>query len=121
MANEKKAKSSDRSWVYDTSGQTGRVLVTQPDGRALRDHGPNKPRNYIGLAVVVLVCFNPLLGIISVVFSVKSHKDFLQGKVSSARTKGQISFVASVIGIMITAGIVLGVIFWPVIFSKPET
>jgi hypothetical protein len=50
------------------------VVTTQPDGTTMTQHVPREPRNYMGLAVVVLVCFNIPFGIIAVILSVKANK-----------------------------------------------
>lgn len=106
-----RTKSGDQKFIFEED--SGKVIISQPDGRALHQESPNKPRNYIGLAVVVLVCFNPPFGIIAILFSVKSNKDFLNGRFVTSRRKGKASCVFSVIGIVSTLTTIFTVIFWP--------
>ena len=91
------------------------VVTTQPDGTTLAQHTPREPRNYMGLAVVVLVCFNIPFGIIAVILSVKANKDFQKGNNTQAKVKGKLSMVSSVIGIVSTMTAIFLVIFWPAI------
>ncbi|XP_076458478.1 uncharacterized protein LOC143292180 [Babylonia areolata] len=92
-----------------------KVVTTQPDGTTLAAHAPREPRNYMGLAVVVLVCFNIPFGLLAVLLSVKANQDFQKGNVSLARVKGKVSMMCSVLGIVSTMTAVFLVIFWPAI------
>lgn len=117
-----KAKTSNYSnATYNpANSRHSQVILTQPDGRALRQTYAGKPRNYIGLAVVVMVCFNPPLGLLATILSVKSNKDFEAGNFDTSRLKGKVSLTFSVLGILMSASIVLLVIFWPVFFRKQK-
>lgn len=100
---------------FDSENGNVRMMIRQPDGRSLRSHGQPKPKNYIELAVVVLICFNIPLGVIAVVLSMKSNRDFEEGNFDSARIKGKISVIISVVGIITTISIIMLAIFWPLI------
>ncbi|GAB1597317.1 hypothetical protein Ahia01_000008100 [Argonauta hians] len=97
----------------------GRVIITQPDNNALNQTQP-EPRttNYIGLAVVVLICFNLPFGVIAVLLSIKSNKEFEAGNFEGGRYKGRLSMIVSVTGISITLVTIILMIFWPVIIRK---
>lgn len=92
-----------------------KVVTTQPDGTNTTQHLPEEPRNYIGLAMVVLLCFNIPFGIAAVILSVKANQDFQKGNSTQARVKGKLSMALSVFGIVSTMTTVLLVIFWPAI------
>nr|KAG5714822.1 hypothetical protein BaRGS_000310 [Batillaria attramentaria] len=68
-----------------------KVVTTQPDGTNLSQHTPHGPRSYMGLAVVVLVCFNIPFGIVAVILSVKSNHDYQKGNCQGAKRKGKAS------------------------------
>ena len=91
------------------------VVTTQPDGQTLAQHTPREPRNYMGLAVVVLVCFNIPFGLVAVLLSVKASQDWQKGNSSLARVKGKASMMCSVLGIACTMTAIFLVIFWPAI------
>lgn len=95
-----------------------KVVTTQPDGSVLSQHIPHEPRSYLGLAVVVLVCFNIPFGILAVILSVKANRDYEKGDCTRARVKGKVSMVLSIVGIISTMTAVFLVIFWPAI--KPD-
>ncbi|KAK7112381.1 hypothetical protein V1264_011847 [Littorina saxatilis] len=122
MSSVRKANHSSASTAtttyYDRNHEEdwcSKVVTTQPDGMTLSQHTPREPRNYMGLAVVVLVCFNIPFGIIAVILSVKANKDFQKGNNSKARVKGKASMVFSVLGIVSTMTAIFLVIFWPAI------
>ena len=98
----------------------GHVILTQPDGRALYQPAPPRTTNYIGLAVVVLLCFNLPFGIVAVFLSVKSNKDFEAGNMEAGRYKGRLSMIVSATGIVITLTTIMLAIFWPVIVRRPK-
>jgi hypothetical protein len=103
---------------YYVAGDHACVISTQPDGRALRHPSPEKPRTNIELAMVVMICFNIPFGIVAMVLSVKSNKDYDEGSYHSARIKGKISLAFSIAGIITTISIVLLTIFWPIITGQ---
>lgn len=96
----------------------GRVIITQPDNCTLSQPLPPRTTNYIGLAVVVLICFNLPFGVIAVLLSIKSNKEFEAGNFEGGRYKGRLSMIVSVTGISITLVTIILVIFWPVIIRK---
>ncbi|KAL8616070.1 hypothetical protein ACOMHN_064620 [Nucella lapillus] len=97
-----------------------KVVTTQPDGRNLAQAHPAEPRHYMGLAVVVLVCFNIPFGLLALLLSLRASKDFQKGHRSLARAKGKLSMVCSVLGIVSTMTAVFLIIFWPAIVSDMD-
>ncbi|KAK7507244.1 hypothetical protein BaRGS_00001179 [Batillaria attramentaria] len=97
------------------------VVTTQPDGTNLSQHTPHGPRSYMGLAVVVLVCFNIPFGIVAVILSVKSNHDYQKGNCQGAKRKGKASMAVSVLGILSTMTAILLVIFWPAIYPQSKS
>ncbi|KAK6165274.1 hypothetical protein SNE40_022229 [Patella caerulea] len=121
-------KRPDRKSIYRQDsesgcgpGGTGTVFLKQADGRFLEHPVPVRPGNYIGLAVVVSICFNPPFGIIAVILSVKSNRDYLAGHYRASRLKGKASMVVSIIGISLAVCILLIFLFLPLIQGQTST
>lgn len=119
FTSDSKSLASRASYSAGTTARHSHVLITQPDGRALHKHTPDKHQNNLGLAIVVMLCFNPPFGIGAVILAMKSNNDMIAGEYNSARTKGKCSMFFSVVGILVTAVGILLAIFWPLIRKSP--
>lgn len=91
-------------------------FLTPATGRS-NQSDRTKYNSYLDMAIIVLVCFNPLFGALSVYLSFKSNKDFEQGKLHGAHVKGKASLVISVCGIIISLLAIFLAIFLPLLLK----
>lgn len=100
---------------YDVCPRAGVVRVTS----SLPPHGgdPDEadiPQTYMGLALVVTLCFNCPIGLLALLIAYCSRKSWLSGKKGSASLQARISLVVSMLGILATIAIVIGVVWYAV-------
>ncbi|XP_064647139.1 trafficking regulator of GLUT4 1-like [Lineus longissimus] len=72
-----------------------------------------KPASYLGFSIFVLICCNPLFGLIALIFSIMSNSAADGDDMEGARSKGKVAMWINVSGIILTFVIVIVV---PVIY-----
>lgn len=87
-------------------------LVQPAATTVIIQQGPQKPSNYMVLAVLTTFFCNPLFGCIAWILSCVSDSAYNDGDIEGARSKGKASMWLSIVGIIIT---VLLVIVIPVV------
>jgi len=69
--------------------------------------GPQKPNNYMVLAVLTTFFCNPIFGIIAWILSCVSDSAYDEGNIENARSKGKAAMWLSIVGIIITVLVVI--------------
>merc|ERR1712131_223861 len=87
-------------------------MAVAPATTVVIQQGPQKPSNYMVLAVLTTFFCNPLFGCIAWILSCLSDSAYDEGNVEDARSKGKAAMWLSIVGIIIT---VLVVIIIPVV------
>ncbi|CAH1788091.1 unnamed protein product [Owenia fusiformis] len=71
-----------------------------------------RPSSYLILAIFTTICCNLVFGIIAIIFSVMSSSSADNGDLEGARSKGKISMILSIVGIVITVLIIVFIIIY---------
>lgn len=71
---------------------------------------PKLPQTYFTLAGLVTLCFNCPIGFIAVLFSKSAINNFKNGNISKGKLQARVALVLSMIGVIITMGIVIIVV-----------
>lgn len=73
---------------------------------------PSDKQTYMGLSVVVSVCFNLPIGLLAFFVAHKSSQSFKAGNISQGHSRACCSLVINMLGIVVTVGTVMAVVFF---------
>lgn len=86
------------------------VVLTQPEVEFSNIAPEDVPDTNILVACLVVLCFNPVIGLWAVSLSMKSHKEYMKGNVKRGRYFTRMSTILSLVGVSTTFLIVTFVI-----------
>ncbi len=68
--------------------------------------------NYMGLSILVIICFNCPVGLIALLFSMSAESDYETGHTQSGHIKSYVSLMFNMMGIIITVVVMVAVVFY---------
>ena len=77
-----------------------------------------KSENNLEMALIVLLCFNPIFGCFAVTLSFSARKDFRIGRVTSGNRKVKVSLICCIAGIITSVVSIFAAIFLPKIMNE---